>query len=82
MTHTRAPSSARPQPCAGAARRRPTSSSSANTPTTTAWPITTTVFGTPIDVTLAELAIEASYPADPESAETLRLLATDRPLHA
>jgi hypothetical protein len=40
------------------------------------------VFGTPIDVTLAELAIEASYPADPESAETLRLLATDRPLHA
>lgn len=36
---------------------------------------TTTVFGTPIDVTLAELAIEAFYPADAETAERLRRLA-------
>jgi transcriptional regulator with XRE-family HTH domain len=43
---------------------------------------TTTVFGTPIDVTLAELAIEAFYPANQASAEALRLLAADRPLHA
>lgn len=33
---------------------------------------TTTVFGTPVDVTLSELAIEAFYPADPETAEALR----------
>jgi MmyB-like transcription regulator ligand binding domain len=43
---------------------------------------TTTVFGTPIDVTLSELAIEAFYPADQTTAEALRLLAADRPLHA
>jgi transcriptional regulator with XRE-family HTH domain len=43
---------------------------------------TTTVFGTPIDVTLSELAIEAFYPADQATAETLRLLAADQPLHA
>lgn len=36
---------------------------------------TTTVFGTPVDVTLAELAIEAFYPADAETAERLRRLA-------
>jgi transcriptional regulator with XRE-family HTH domain len=35
---------------------------------------TTTVFGTPIDVTLSELAIEAFFPADAETAETLRRL--------
>lgn len=35
---------------------------------------TTTVFGTPIDVTLAELAIEAFFPADDETAEKLREL--------
>jgi transcriptional regulator with XRE-family HTH domain len=35
---------------------------------------TTTVFGTPVDVTLAELAIEAFFPADPHSAELLRAL--------
>ncbi|MGQ9367883.1 helix-turn-helix domain-containing protein [Azospirillum sp. ST 5-10] len=32
---------------------------------------TTTVFGTPLDVTLAELAIEAFFPADPETAEAM-----------
>ncbi len=32
---------------------------------------TTTVFGTPVDVTLSELAIEAFYPADAETAEAL-----------
>jgi transcriptional regulator with XRE-family HTH domain len=32
---------------------------------------TTAVFGTPLDVTLAELAIESFYPADPETAEYL-----------
>ncbi|MFO1061988.1 MAG: hypothetical protein U1E53_34080 [Dongiaceae bacterium] len=36
---------------------------------------TTTVFGTPIDVTLAELALEAFYPADAATAEALRRLA-------
>ena len=33
---------------------------------------TTTVFGTPLDVTVAELAIEAFYPADPATADALR----------
>ncbi|HEX2554044.1 MAG TPA: helix-turn-helix transcriptional regulator [Microvirga sp.] len=33
---------------------------------------TTTVFGTPIDVTLSELAVEAFYPADAETAAALR----------
>jgi transcriptional regulator with XRE-family HTH domain len=33
---------------------------------------TTTVFGTPVDVTLSELAIEAFFPADTETAEALR----------
>jgi transcriptional regulator with XRE-family HTH domain len=36
---------------------------------------TTTVFGTPVDITLAELAIEAFYPADAETAARLRALA-------
>lgn len=36
---------------------------------------TTTVFGTPIDVTLAELAIEAFYPANDETANRLRAMA-------
>ena len=36
---------------------------------------TTTVFGTPLDVTVAELAIEAFYPADPGTAELLKRLA-------
>jgi transcriptional regulator with XRE-family HTH domain len=35
---------------------------------------TTTVFGTALDVTVAELAIEAFYPADPDSAALLRRL--------
>lgn len=33
---------------------------------------TTTVFGTPLDVTVAELAIEAFYPADSQTAEALK----------
>ncbi|WP_043287227.1 helix-turn-helix domain-containing protein [Paraburkholderia oxyphila] len=33
---------------------------------------TTTVFGTPVDITLSELAIEAFFPADPQTAQTLR----------
>jgi transcriptional regulator with XRE-family HTH domain len=33
---------------------------------------TTTVFGTPLDVTLAELAIESFFPADPATAAYLR----------
>ncbi len=36
---------------------------------------TTTVFGTPIDVTLAELAVEAFYPADAATADALRAAA-------
>ena len=36
---------------------------------------TTTVFGTPLDVTVAELAIEAFYPADPATTEILKALA-------
>lgn len=36
---------------------------------------TTTVFGTPLDVTLAELALEAFFPADAATAEALHRLA-------
>jgi transcriptional regulator with XRE-family HTH domain len=36
---------------------------------------TTTVFGTPLDITLAELAIESFFPADPKTAETLSRIA-------
>jgi len=36
---------------------------------------TTTVFGTPAEITLSELAIEAFYPADAETATRLRALA-------
>jgi transcriptional regulator with XRE-family HTH domain len=32
---------------------------------------TTTVFGTPLDITLAELAVESFFPADPQTAELL-----------
>ncbi|CAM4002363.1 helix-turn-helix domain-containing protein [Corallococcus exiguus] len=39
---------------------------------------TITVFGTPVDITLAELAIESFFPADPETAEALRRAATER----
>jgi transcriptional regulator with XRE-family HTH domain len=35
---------------------------------------TVAVFGTPLDVTVAELAIEAFFPADPETAQTVREL--------
>jgi len=40
---------------------------------------TTTVFGTPIDVTLAEMAIEAFFPADEATAERLGMLCPVRP---
>jgi hypothetical protein len=36
---------------------------------------TTTVFGTPVDITLSELALEAFYPADVQTADALRSLA-------
>jgi transcriptional regulator with XRE-family HTH domain len=36
---------------------------------------TVTIFGTPVDITLSELAIEAFYPADRQSAELLRSIA-------
>jgi len=36
---------------------------------------TTTVFGTAIDVSLSEVAIEAFFPADPETARTMAALA-------
>ena len=39
---------------------------------------TTTIFGTPVDVTLSELAIEAFFPADPETAQALTRLAETR----
>ena len=35
---------------------------------------TVATFGTPVDVTVAELSIESFFPADPETAEALRLL--------
>ncbi len=38
---------------------------------------TTMVFGTPIDVSLAELAIEAFFPADAATADALRRLAAE-----
>jgi transcriptional regulator with XRE-family HTH domain len=38
---------------------------------------TTMIFGTPVDVTLSELAIEAFFPADASTAETLRRLAAE-----
>ena len=37
---------------------------------------TVTIFGTPVDITLSELAIEAFFPADAESAALLQRLAT------
>ncbi|WP_224365152.1 helix-turn-helix domain-containing protein [Hyalangium versicolor] len=38
---------------------------------------TTTVFGTPVDITLAELAIESFFPADPQTAAVLRRIAEE-----
>lgn len=43
---------------------------------------TTTVFGTPVDVTLSELAIEAFFPADPETAVALRHFAEGQRVEA
>ena len=37
---------------------------------------TVTIFGTPVDITLSELAIEAFFPADADSAALLQALAT------
>ena len=39
---------------------------------------TTTVFGTPVDVTLSELAIEAFFPADQQTAAALREFADNQ----
>jgi hypothetical protein len=39
---------------------------------------TTTIFGTPVDVTLSELAIEAFFPADADTANALQRLAKKR----
>jgi len=39
---------------------------------------TTTIFGTPLDITLSELAIESFFPADAETAETMRRLVGER----
>lgn len=39
---------------------------------------TTTVFGTPVDVTLSELAVEAFFPADAETAGVMQELAKGR----
>ena len=38
---------------------------------------TTTVFGTPLDITLAELAIESFFPADPQTTDALNRLARE-----
>lgn len=38
---------------------------------------TITIFGTPVDITLAELAIEAFFPADAETGDILRRLAAE-----
>ncbi|HEX7968415.1 MAG TPA: helix-turn-helix transcriptional regulator [Stellaceae bacterium] len=38
---------------------------------------TTTIFGTPVDITLSELALEAFFPADAATADTLRRLAEE-----
>jgi hypothetical protein len=35
---------------------------------------TTTLFGTPRDITLSELALEAFFPADPETAAIMQQL--------
>ena len=40
---------------------------------------TTTVFGTPVDITLAELAIEAFFPADQATIAVMRELAAGQP---
>ena len=40
---------------------------------------TTTMFGTPVDITLAELALEAFFPADAATAEAVRSLADAAP---
>lgn len=40
---------------------------------------TTTVFGTPVDITLAELAVEAFFPADAATADALRRKAAAAP---
>ncbi|MFC4588063.1 helix-turn-helix domain-containing protein [Sphaerisporangium corydalis] len=40
---------------------------------------TIATFGTPLDITVAELAIESFFPADPATAETLRTAFADPP---
>jgi transcriptional regulator with XRE-family HTH domain len=43
---------------------------------------TITVFGTPVDITLSELALEAFYPGDADTAEKLRRMAILEPRHS
>ena len=43
---------------------------------------TITVFGTPVDITLSELAIEAFFPADEQTAQALQALAKSTPAPA
>lgn len=43
---------------------------------------TITVFGTPVDITLSELALEAFYPANAATAETLRRMASMESRHS
>lgn len=69
-------------PMAASPRRKPSETGNIAVPLeleTAAGPLalisTTTVFGTPIDVTLAELAIEAFFPLNEETATRLRKLA-------
>ena len=39
---------------------------------------TTTTFGTPMDITLSEISLECFYPADAQTTEALRIMATPR----
>lgn len=39
---------------------------------------TITIFGTPVDVTLSELAVEAFFPANPETAAAMQMMAKAR----
>ena len=40
---------------------------------------TTTVFGAPLEITLSELAIEAFYPANPETAAIMQSMGSATP---
>ena len=67
----------RPEPRAPAGTRRGGAAARPRTATAScAFFSTVATFGTPIDVTVAELAIESFFPADPATAEALRGLMT------